>query len=193
MEIRMSTRSANNAIGAVNLRPYERAFLNSLIDLQAISSHFSHRSEASIQQQHDISRRAGTGQDRILPRVNKSVAGDFVDPHQVDVAVPHAGHQDFDVGGFDVSEECGDVFAWADVFDRLALDYDARVVDGLASSGNQQVGSDSVHFVFFETLVLGICFCPCREAVDTRPVILDVDSHLVSLGSVIGYDGFRIQ
>jgi hypothetical protein len=52
----------------------------------------------------------------------------------VHVAVPHSGHEDFDVGGFEVAEGGGEVFDEADMFDFLAGDDDSGVFDGRPSS-----------------------------------------------------------
>ena len=55
-----------------------------------------------------------------FPRVNGGIAGDFVLSPQVDVAIPHAWHEDLDVSSRKVTERSDEIFDEADVLDLSA-------------------------------------------------------------------------
>ena len=96
--------------------------------------------------------------------------------HQVDVAVPHARHQNFDVRCFDMAECFGEVGVKTDVLDLFVFDYEPGILDGFASAGDEKVGCYCV-CVTLLGVIFGCCSDWDGDLIDVCPVFLEVCCH----------------
>ena len=141
VRIAVAAGRGQDRVGGVEPRCTDQALLAHLLDVDAEAADLAHGRHAHAQRSLDVPRRA---QDlRLQPAGDDLVDLEVLDPEGVDVAVPQARHHGVaadDVGALGL----GRLRARSRVGDPVVLDDDRGVVDGLATTGQQLAGNDSL-------------------------------------------------